>query len=542
MPWSCSKRNPLRPLIKANGLRLGRLLALAAWPLVSSGSAAPAALWVGADLFTNGPPIQLQIQIASQDLNKLRQDPRAFVPATVGEAGTQYLRVAVHLKGSVGSFRPLDDKPAFTLDFAQYRADERFHGLRRIHLNNSVEDPSYCCEQLGSELFRAAGIPAPRVGRAVVFLNDRRLGIYVLKEGFTEDFLGCYFKQVGANLYEPGEGHDVNQHLKRTSIRAAAMKRSGLKSLAQAAFEPDLQRRWKRLDQALDLDSFVRFMALEVLIGHRDGYCLARNNFRIYQNLDTGKLVFFPHGMDQLFGSADLPWRPHMAGLVARAVLETPQGQQRYSEQFRSLFQALCQPEKLTNRVDEVLRSLIPVSEPSEISALELAAASLDRRISERFLDLQGQLAAAQASPLGFVNDAALLTDWVAIDSPASGRMDRVSGPGGSACLHILASSESSGSWRTKARLTSGRYRFEGKVCVAGFKPLSFGIHQGAALRILGQPRESQNVPRDEVWHLASQRFEVNSSETEIAFICEFRAAAGEAWFDCGSLRVIRER
>ena len=37
-------------------------------------------------------------------------------------------------------------------------------------------------------------------------LNGRALGLYVLKEGFTEDFLACHFKQVSGDLFEPGEG------------------------------------------------------------------------------------------------------------------------------------------------------------------------------------------------------------------------------------------------------------------------------------------------------------------------------------------------
>ena len=37
--------------------------------------------------------------------------------------------------------------------------------------------------------------------------------------------------------------------------------------------------------------------------GHRDGYCLARNNFRVYHDVDSGRFVFFPHGMDVLFGN-----------------------------------------------------------------------------------------------------------------------------------------------------------------------------------------------------------------------------------------------
>src|SRR5262249_24800029 len=116
--------------------------------------------------------------------------------------GRTYFPVGIHLKGSTGSFRSLDDKPAFTLNFDRFSRGTRFHGLRKIHLNNSVEDPSYLNEMIGSELFRAAGVPAPRVTHARVELNGTPLGLYVLKEGFTEDLAGRYFKRTDGNWSE----------------------------------------------------------------------------------------------------------------------------------------------------------------------------------------------------------------------------------------------------------------------------------------------------------------------------------------------------
>ena len=83
---------------------------------------------------------------------------------------------------------------------------------------------------------------------------------------------------------------------------------------------------------------FVDFMAMEVMVGHRDGYCLARNNYRVYYDVDSDKIVFFPHGMDQLFGNPNATWLPHMAGLVAKAVMETPEGRRQYRERFCALF------------------------------------------------------------------------------------------------------------------------------------------------------------------------------------------------------------
>lgn len=104
--------------------------------------------------------------------------------ATVRAGDVVYPDVGLHLKGRNGSFRPLNDKPSLTLKFDKFKADQRFHGLKKIHLNNAAQDPSYLCEIICGELFRQAGVPATRGTHARVKLNGRDLGLYVLKEGF----------------------------------------------------------------------------------------------------------------------------------------------------------------------------------------------------------------------------------------------------------------------------------------------------------------------------------------------------------------------
>src|SRR5438876_772463 len=117
----------------------------------------------GADIFTtNAPVLRFQIEIAESDLESLQKEPRKDVPATVREADLVFTNVVVHLKGAAGSFRQADDKPGLTLSFGKFVSSQRFHGLQKIHLNNSVQDPSFSTENICGGMFHAAGVPAPR--------------------------------------------------------------------------------------------------------------------------------------------------------------------------------------------------------------------------------------------------------------------------------------------------------------------------------------------------------------------------------------------
>jgi len=350
------------------------------------------------ELFASGAVRRIRLEVTSEDLKSLRSNPRQYVHATLRD-GTNVLRdVGVRLKGS-SSFQNVDAKPSFTADCNRFRPGQHFHGLSKIHLNNSFEDPSYLNEELGSELFRAAQLPAPRVTHALVELNGRRLGLYVLKEGFAEEFLARHFQRTDGNLYEPqaGVAPDVTGPMTRNS-GAGPGDNLDLRRLAAASAQ-DPAMRWKALDEILDLDRFLTFMAVETLSGHRDGYCLARNNYRLYHDPSSDRFIFLPDGMDQLFGRADFPVEPHMAGVVAKAVLETPQGRQAYRHRLALVFTNCFELEALTNHVRAWSEAIAPHLTRTEAGALRREAVDLCERIRQRVLYVRRQLAASASKP-----------------------------------------------------------------------------------------------------------------------------------------------
>ena len=120
--------------------------------------------------------------------------------------------MAIHLKGGPGSYRQLGDVPSFTVNFDRFAPGQTFHGMKKIHLNNSVQDRSFLSEKISRELFEAAGVPAPRAGNAKVTFNGRE-GLYVLVEGVNKQFLKRYFKNVKGNVYDGHSGTDVTDDL-----------------------------------------------------------------------------------------------------------------------------------------------------------------------------------------------------------------------------------------------------------------------------------------------------------------------------------------
>jgi spore coat protein CotH len=334
-------------------------------------------------------------------LNKIRQDPRTYIKVPVTVDGVEYKDVGIHLKGGAGSYRGVDDKPALTLNFDKFVEQQRFHGLDKIHLNNSVQDPTWMTELICGDLFRASRVPAARTTHAVVELAGKPRGLYVLKEGFNRTFLRRYFKDTSGTLYDGGFLTDITQPLQQTGGSDKKGDRSDLKALAEACREGDLAKRMERIAAVLDVDRFISFAAMEVMTWHWDGYTMKTNNYRIYHDPSANKITFIAHGMDQMFWEPDGPITAPSGGLVARSMFEIPEWRKKYYARVAELRQTVFLPDALEKRIDELAAKLMPVLKEVDKNTardFENRAKQLKDQVRRRAESIDRQLAARKAA------------------------------------------------------------------------------------------------------------------------------------------------
>ncbi|HKQ38725.1 MAG TPA: CotH kinase family protein [Verrucomicrobiae bacterium] len=485
-------------------------------------------------LFTNGVVRLVQIEIPPENVAALKKDARAFVSCTFREGGTTYTNVAVRLKG-VGSFRPIDQKPSMSFKFNKWVPRQEFYGLSRIALNNSVQDPSYINEALCTQSFRDIGVPAARVTHAWVHLNGREVGLYVLVEGINKDFLRRHFKSDSGNLYE-GYTQDIEEDLDQDN--GEDISQSDLRALARAAREPNPKERWERLNKLMDIDRFLSMMAGEILTTHWDGYWINKNNYRIYHDPATDRMVMFPHGLDNMFQQPTWSWRPTMSGLLTRALLLTSEGQRRYRERISSILTNEFRAEILTNRVTELSAKIRPVIAERNASALkdwEQHVSGLRERIGARIKSVSDQLAALK-HPLKFDGKGvAILDGWKSQIDAGKPECTQAAN-----ILKIRQSGAGAGmaSWRARAVLDPGKYRFEGKVKVLEVLPANRS-DVGAMLRVSGSKVVPQ-VRSASDWRPVSYDFVVQFPSDQVELVCELQCLVGETWFDAASMRLVR--
>ncbi|MFM7248919.1 MAG: CotH kinase family protein [Planctomycetaceae bacterium] len=527
-------------------LRLARAVAAA---LVAA-HAGPSCAEDAAPLFDGAWIPRIEIRLAEGAADRLRAEPRTRVPCTLairplGDEGAGpeiHEDVAIRLKGSAGSFQGLDDKPGFTLDMDAWRDGRRFRGLDKFHLNNAAQDPTFLHEWLGGELFRAAGIPAARVGHARVILDDRDLGVYVLKEALDRDFLERHFDRPDGNLYD-GNGVDLDGLAERDEGRIGPPG-ADVARLVEACRTEDPAARRALVDERLDVEQFIGFMAMELATAHWDGATTGANNYRVYFDpARDGRSVYIPHGMDQLFGDPGFPILDLPGTLAAGAVMGDPEWRGRYRERVRELL-PLFAPDRLLPAIDAAAARLRPAlvdAGPEALAGQEEALADLRARVAARHASLVEQAEAPEPGPMPFDGARrAALGGWAPRVDDGEAILEELEGEDGRRVLSIACAGEgpARASWRTSVILEPGRYLLAGLARGTGIEPLDDEQGSGAGLRVSGGVR-SGRLEREGTWDTLSHEFEVDA-QGRVELVAELRATAGAVRFNAESLVLVR--
>jgi hypothetical protein len=267
----------------------------------------------GSYFFPQDRLLQIDITLSDTSWDSLEDDPYVYTPALVEIDGRRINDVAVRLRGRIGSFREIDEKPKWRLDFNRLVDGRRIEGLEALSLDNNVVDCSGLKQTLGTHILSVGGALGSRAGFAKVSVNGDDYGVYntievqddrYLKSRFTDGtgtlYDGAYtwfgewdvrfadFTGSNSRWFELEEGTDVGQ----TDLDQVT---EALEAVAAGAeFVPTVGALW-------DLDAFYGYVAAEYWIGQNDGYILNRNNNRVYFDPSTGLASFISYDLDYAF-------------------------------------------------------------------------------------------------------------------------------------------------------------------------------------------------------------------------------------------------
>lgn len=225
-------------------------------------------------------------------------DPFTYFKGNVTIDGVKIESVGIRKKGFIGS---LDNQfPSLKVKFDQYVDQRPIKGIDVLTLNNNKQDQSLVSQFLTYQLFNAAGVHASRVNFARVTVNGQYLGIYSNVETIGKPFLQRRFGNDSGSLYEGTLADFYPKAIDRIEAKNKNDDRRKLLRLAELLAAKD-ELKLAGIEQLVDIDNFLRFWAVESLIGFWDGYSNNQNNYWMYENRDNGKFYFMPWGADMAF-------------------------------------------------------------------------------------------------------------------------------------------------------------------------------------------------------------------------------------------------
>ncbi|HZH75564.1 MAG TPA: CotH kinase family protein, partial [Archangium sp.] len=254
----------------------------------------------------------ISIHVAPEHLASLEYDREQRIPCDISINGVWVRNAGLRQKGGGGSVSPLSDKPGWSLKFDEFVQGQSYRGLDRLLLNNARQDRSLLNEHLAYELYRRAGLAAPRTAHALVVLNGKFYGFYVVREAYDKRALRAAFGDGRGNLYEGNCCVDFAAPLGSPALldlkdeQEEGRTREDLKALAAVVEQAPDDTLETALEAHLDVDAWLTSYALDVALAHWDGYALNLNNYYLYRRPRDGRFVFLAHGMDQLMDRPDL--------------------------------------------------------------------------------------------------------------------------------------------------------------------------------------------------------------------------------------------
>lgn len=271
--------------------------------------------------------------------------------------------VGVRLKGNSSYSHP-GTKKSFKIDFNKYVSGQNYDGLKKLNFSNGFKDPSLMREKVFFDVCRAANVPAPRANFANVYFNGTLWGFYTVIEQIDDQFLDWRILDDDGNLFKagdnfgggPGGGTGSEADLKYYGEdQAEYEERYELKSNESENDWSDLIRLVDFIDNSSDdefesdlkdwveLDEYLRSVALDNLFSNLDSYTGSARNYYIYHNLTTDKWEWIKWDGNESFGSyRGGPGLPQLTSLDLN-----------YSSNNRPLLQKLFASESLYNDYTE---------------------------------------------------------------------------------------------------------------------------------------------------------------------------------------------
>jgi spore coat protein H len=239
--------------------------------------------------------------------------------------GEEFRNVGLRYRGN-GSFSgsniatPLRANLKLKLDI--FGTKGSWEGIKTFNFNAGTMDYSLTREAMSFALFRAAGVPAPRTAFAEIrftvpgVYDNTRGGFYVMIENVGKPFLrealppgdGLLMKPEGlrGGIQSQGFGWSAYEFAFRPDREATPFEQKRVMEFAQLISQPDVALFRAKVGEYLDVEQFLRYLAINAFTENWDSYLGGGHNFYFYLDSKDHKFRFIAWDQDLGMGTRSM--------------------------------------------------------------------------------------------------------------------------------------------------------------------------------------------------------------------------------------------
>ncbi|CAO3680059.1 unnamed protein product [Rhizopus stolonifer] len=259
-------------------------------------------------------------------------------------------------------------------------------------LRHMEEDPTQIRERLYADILHAMGTYANEATMVRLFLNGQGFGTFNMLDDITQfSYINAMF--YGGNppatvgpLYDGASGADFQYHPGNTDGYSSWVANANNPNAENYEALDPLCKAWNEttytdntamanFEKMFDMEHFMRFMVIEYLTAHWDGYWMGQTNDGAYRDpSDNNKWYFLDQDFDGTFGVnldvaegtafvgvsyKDFPNR-YPAAVMANNVLQNADKKATFEKYLTETVRVLFNNVTLTNRVLALHNFLLP--------------------------------------------------------------------------------------------------------------------------------------------------------------------------------------
>ncbi|KAF9546976.1 hypothetical protein EC957_008980 [Mortierella hygrophila] len=281
------------------------------------------------------------------------------------------------------------NKQAIKLEFdTKAPQNQTFFSRPSVKLRSESSDPTMIREKLYIDVLNAVGVPTQQGSWVRVYMNSKAVGLYLMVDDVGSSFLKQTVHHGDENVIK-GSLWQMNAPLVETQ---GDLKYLGLTAEAYPAdcykmktlgsnpvtapmtqliqlmkdledFDPLTMNGGQYWESRLDIDGFLRNMAMEYLAGSWDAYWWSGSNYFIYFNPTLRKWQWISTDFDGTFGDGDpteilttyqtyADFSTHDRPMISKLILHSPDLNERFEQTLRDIVSYAFKPEALFPRID----------------------------------------------------------------------------------------------------------------------------------------------------------------------------------------------